>query len=171
MGGPHSEDRCALQPPYVYDLTVEGTKNMVALNGMGCRDTFHFAGTRPKRSSHPAHGGNLNLSKRMKTPLRTYKGPVLPRFVRVSDAGARGPVQPDDARLLAGFGSFGPGEYKERSKVELYPWHDGERCAGAGVIAYTQGPRVVCHVYGFQGDVPWSYRGCPRRGCRAMETT
>ena len=29
---------------YVYDLTVTDTKNMVALNGIACRDTFHFAG-------------------------------------------------------------------------------------------------------------------------------
>ena len=29
---------------YVYDLTVEHTKNMTLLNGIACRDTFHFAG-------------------------------------------------------------------------------------------------------------------------------
>lgn len=146
--------------PYVYDLTVEGTKNMVALNGMGCRDTFHFAGDSSKNVTLgiPRMEEILNLSKRMKTPLRTYKGPVLPRFVRVSDVLVRrGPVQPEDARLLAGFWEFpDPGEYKgEVERWELYPWHDVEalrRCVGVD-IAYTQGPRVVCHVYGFQGDV------------------
>ena len=30
--------------PWVYDLTVEGTRNMTAGNGIGCRDTFHTAG-------------------------------------------------------------------------------------------------------------------------------
>jgi DNA-directed RNA polymerase beta' subunit len=30
--------------PWVYDLTVEGTRNMTAGNGIGLRDTFHTAG-------------------------------------------------------------------------------------------------------------------------------
>ena len=30
--------------PWVYDLTVEGTRNMTAGNGLGLRDTFHTAG-------------------------------------------------------------------------------------------------------------------------------
>lgn len=146
--------------PYVYDLTVEGTKNMVALNGIGCRDTFHFAGDSSKNVTLgiPRMEEILNLSKRMKTPLRTYQGPVLPRYVRVSDVLVRrGPVQAADAALLAGFWEFpDPGAYEGTvERWELYPWHDVEalrQCVGVD-IAYTQGPRVVCHVYGFQGDV------------------
>ena len=30
--------------PYVYDLTVADTRNMVSTNGLACRDTFHSAG-------------------------------------------------------------------------------------------------------------------------------
>ncbi len=146
--------------PYVYDLTVEGTKNMVAWNGLGCRDTFHFAGDSSKNVTLgiPRMEEILNLSKRMKTPLRTYRGPVLPRYVRVSDVlVGRGPPLPGDAALLAPFWEFpDPGDYDGPvERWELYPWHDVEalrRCVGVD-IAYTQGPRVVCHVYGFVGDV------------------
>ena len=146
--------------PYVYDLTVEGTKNMVVLNGIGCRDTFHFAGDSSKNVTLgvPRLEEIMNLSKRVKTPLRTYKGPVLPRYVRLSDILVRrGPVLPGDAALLAPFWEFpDPGTYKGKvERWELHPWYDMEtlrRCVGVD-IAYTQGPRVVCHVYGFDGDL------------------
>lgn len=149
--------------PYVYDLTVEHTKNMVALNGMGCRDTFHFAGDSSKNVTLgiPRLEEILNLSKKTKTPLRTYNGPVLPRYVRVSDVLVRrGPVLPGDAALLQPFWEFpDPGTYAGTAeRWELHPWHDVEalrRClARVGAdVAYTQGPRVVCHVYGFTGDL------------------
>lgn len=141
--------------PYVYDLTVERTKNMVVLNGIGCRDTFHFAGDSSKNVTLgiPRMEEIMNLSKRMKTPLRTYRGPVLPRYVRVSDVLVRrGPVLPGDRKLLEGFWEFpDPGTYEGPvERWELYPWHDVEalrKCVNVD-IAYTQGPRVVCHVYG-----------------------
>ena len=39
-----SIEHVASSHAYVYDLTVEHTKNMTLLNGIACRDTFHFAG-------------------------------------------------------------------------------------------------------------------------------
>ena len=154
--------------PYVYDLTVEGTKNMVALNGIGCRDTFHFAGDSSKNVTLgvPRMEEIMNLSKKVKTPLRTYKGLVLPRLVRLSDVLVRrGPVLPGDAALLAPFWEFpDPGTYEgEVERWELHPWYDMEalrRCVGVD-IAYTQGPRVVCHVYGFEGDLDMVLQGQP----------
>ena len=146
--------------PYVYDLTVESTKNMVALNGIGCRDTFHFAGDSSKNVTLgiPRFEEILNLSKRIKTPLRTYKGELLPKYVKLTDVlVSRGKPRPEDQALLQPFWEFpDPGEYKgEVERWELYPWHDVEalrKCVQAD-IAYTQGPRVVCHVYGFSGDI------------------
>ena len=58
---------------YVYDLTVEGTKNMCALNGIACRDTFHFAGIGSKNVTLgiPRLREILGVSKFPKTPLTT----------------------------------------------------------------------------------------------------
>ena len=78
---------------------------------------------------------------------------MLPRYVRVSDVLVRrGPVLPGDRKLLEGFWEFpDPGTYEGPvERWELYPWHDVEalrKCVNVD-IAYTQGPRVVCHVYG-----------------------
>ena len=60
---------------YVYDLTVEETKNMCALNGIGCRDTFHFAGIGSKNVTLgiPRLREILEVSKKPKTPLTTVK--------------------------------------------------------------------------------------------------
>ena len=60
---------------YVYDLTVQDTKNMVLLNGIGIRDTFHFAGVSSKNVTLglPRLEEILNLSKKIKTPLTTFK--------------------------------------------------------------------------------------------------
>lgn len=58
---------------YVYDLTVEKTKNMCALNGVACRDTFHFAGIGSKNVTLgiPRLREILSVSKHPKTPLTT----------------------------------------------------------------------------------------------------
>lgn len=60
---------------YVYDLTVEGTKNMTLLNGIACRDTFHFAGIGSKNVTLgiPRLQEILGCSKHPKTPLTTVK--------------------------------------------------------------------------------------------------
>tara|TARA_B100000963_G_C22593457_1_gene656663 strand:- start:786 stop:1847 length:1062 start_codon:yes stop_codon:yes gene_type:complete len=59
----------------VYDLTVEETKNMCALNGIGCRDTFHFAGIGSKNVTLgiPRLREILEVSKKPKTPLTTIE--------------------------------------------------------------------------------------------------
>ena len=58
---------------FVYDLTVERTKNMCALNGIACRDTFHFAGIGSKNVTLgiPRLREILSVSKHPKTPLTT----------------------------------------------------------------------------------------------------
>ena len=55
---------------YVYDLTVMETKNMCALNGIACRDTFHFAGIGSKNVTLgiPRLREILEVSKKPKTP-------------------------------------------------------------------------------------------------------
>jgi len=60
---------------YVYDLTVKDTKNMCALNGIACRDTFHFAGIGSKNVTLgiPRLKEILGVSKKPKTPLTTVK--------------------------------------------------------------------------------------------------
>lgn len=62
---------------YVYDLTVVETKNMCALNGIACRDTFHFAGIGSKNVTLgiPRLREILEVSKKPKTPLTTVKDP------------------------------------------------------------------------------------------------
>lgn len=60
---------------FVYDLTVRGTKNMALLNGIACRDTFHFAGIGSKNVTLgiPRLQEILRCSKHPKTPLTTIK--------------------------------------------------------------------------------------------------
>ena len=60
---------------YVYDLTVTDTKNMVALNGIACRDTFHFAGIGSKNVTLgiPRLQEILGVTKHPKTPLTTIR--------------------------------------------------------------------------------------------------
>lgn len=60
---------------FVYDLTVADTKNMCALNGIGCRDTFHFAGIGSKNVTLgiPRLREILEVSKKPKTPLTTIE--------------------------------------------------------------------------------------------------
>ena len=61
----------------VYDLTVEETKNMCTLSGVGCRDTFHFAGIGSKNVTLgiPRLREILEVSKKPKTPLTTIEDP------------------------------------------------------------------------------------------------
>ena len=60
---------------FVYDLTVVETKNMCTLNGIGCRDTFHFAGIGSKALTLgiPRLREILEVSKKPKTPLTTIE--------------------------------------------------------------------------------------------------
>ena len=60
---------------HVYDLTVRDTKNMCALNGIACRDTFHFAGIGSKNVTLgiPRLQEILGVSKSPKTPLTTVQ--------------------------------------------------------------------------------------------------
>lgn len=59
--------------PFVYDLTVEKTRNMTLINGINCRDTFHTAGTSAKNVSMgvPRFTELIDVSKHIKTPSMT----------------------------------------------------------------------------------------------------
>jgi intein/homing endonuclease len=56
--------------PFVYDLTVEKTKNMTLINGITVRDTFHAAGSASKNvtTGVPRFTELIDVSKHMKTP-------------------------------------------------------------------------------------------------------
>jgi len=56
--------------PFVYDLTVEDTRNMTLLNGILEHDTFHAAGSAAKNvtSGVPRFTELIDVSKHMKTP-------------------------------------------------------------------------------------------------------
>ena len=59
---------------YVYDLTIEDTRNFVIYNGLACRDTFHFAGVASKSNvtrGVPRIEEILSLSSEPKNPSLT----------------------------------------------------------------------------------------------------
>ena len=64
----------------VYDLTVAETRNMTAVNGFSCRDTFHTAGVSTKNVTLgiPRLKELLDASKTPKTPCTTIR--FLPEF-------------------------------------------------------------------------------------------
>lgn len=59
----------------VYDLTVAETRNMTAVNGLGCRDTFHNAGNAAKNVTLgiPRFKELLDATKSPKTPCTTIR--------------------------------------------------------------------------------------------------
>ena len=59
--------------PFVYDLTVAKTRNMVTASGMCVRDTFHNAGNSAKNVTLgvPRFEELINASKKIKTPCIT----------------------------------------------------------------------------------------------------
>lgn len=60
---------------YVYDLTVETTKNMTCLNGLAVRDTFHLSGVGNKSVTLgiPRLKELLDHSKTIKTPINRIR--------------------------------------------------------------------------------------------------
>jgi DNA-directed RNA polymerase beta' subunit len=138
---------------YVYDLTVDKTKNMVLLNGIAVRDTFHFAGVSSKNVTLglPRLEEVLNLTKKIKTPLNTFKqdhrARDIVRDMRYIELHA-GPVEMEDD--LDDFWDFpDQGEYKgEPIRIEAegdpIPIVQALREKGFDV-AYSRG---VYHAYG-----------------------
>jgi len=59
--------------PFVYDLTVAKTRNMVTASGLCCRDTFHNAGNSAKNVTLgvPRFEELINASSKIKTPSLT----------------------------------------------------------------------------------------------------
>ena len=66
--------------PYVYDLTVSETRNMVTASGLTQRDTFHTAGTGNKTVQRgvPRFKEIIDCAKRLKTPsMDIYLAPPV----------------------------------------------------------------------------------------------
>jgi DNA-directed RNA polymerase beta' subunit len=65
-----SIEEVAPTTPWVYDLTVEGTRNMTAGNGLGLRDTFHTAGVLAHTVTQgvPRLKELIDLSAKIRTP-------------------------------------------------------------------------------------------------------
>lgn len=59
--------------PFVYDLTVETTRNMTVINGFSLVDTFHYAGVSAKNVTLgvPRLKELINVTKSLKTPSLT----------------------------------------------------------------------------------------------------
>lgn len=58
---------------FVYDLTVEKTRNMCSIQGMGLNDSFHYAGVSAKNVTLgvPRLKELINVTKKLKTPSLT----------------------------------------------------------------------------------------------------
>ena len=152
---------------YVYDLTVDKTKNMVLLNGIAIRDTFHFAGVSSKNVTLglPRLEEVLNLSKKIKTPLNTFKQNQRARDIvqkiKYTEL-ETGPVHMEDD--MDNFWDFpDQGEYKgEAVRIEAegdpIPIVNTLKQHGFDV-AYAENAEntdtVVYHVYG-EGKIPES---------------
>ena len=148
---------------YVYDLTVQGTKNMVLLNGIGIRDTFHFAGVSSKNVTLglPRLEEILNLSKKIKTPLTTFKDTSNRNLAQTLKYIALNvqPVHMEDD--LGQFWDFpDPGEYKGepvRITTELGYTHTVvDALKMIGDVAYVEDNQLLCHVYAHPDDIPTS---------------
>ena len=145
---------------YVYDLTVDKTKNMVLLNGIAIRDTFHFAGVSAKNVTLglPRLEEILNLTKKMKTPLATFKHTQAHHFKYLEIPPATNIHMEDD---LSSFWEFpDEGLYQGEPRRIAIHWDDPVELKRvfneAGLeIAYTEGPDMVCHIYG-EADIPKS---------------
>ena len=141
---------------YVYDLTVEKTKNMVLLNGIAVRDTFHFAGVSSKNVTLglPRLEEVLNLTKKIKTPLNTFKQDHRARDIVRTLKYVE--LQPEKVRMeddLDQFWEFpDPGEYKGepiRLEAEGDPVPIVQALRECGFdVAYAQG---VYHAYSAEG--------------------
>jgi DNA-directed RNA polymerase beta' subunit len=69
--------------PYVYDLTVEKTRNMMCTNGLCIADTFHYAGVSAKNVTLgvPRLKELINITKKLKSPsLTLYENNYVSQF-------------------------------------------------------------------------------------------
>lgn len=150
---------------YVYDLTVEETKNMCVLNGIGCRDTFHFAGIGSKNVTLgiPRLREILEVSKKPKTPLTTIEDPKA--LDLKYDVLADIQLKPRDTDTIENYWVFPDGDM---TRGEVYgQWGEPKRLvlrADRSIVsmfeyaAYQEhGDRIVLDVF---GDIPES-RGVP----------
>ena len=108
---------------YVYDLTVKDTKNMCALNGIACRDTFHFAGIGSKNVTLgiPRLQEILSVSKNPKTPLTTVKDTkaLELKYDRIED------LKLDQSGVIENYWQFPDGDM---TKEEVYEkWGEPQR--------------------------------------------
>ena len=148
---------------YVYDLTVKGTKNMVLLNGLGIRDTFHFAGVSAKNVTLglPRLEEILNLTKKIKTPITTFKCQQqykLAQQLKYITLDVQHVRMDDDLDQFWDFPD--PGEYKGepvRVVTELgYTQTVINTLKQFGDVAYVESDKLLCHVYAQPKQIPHS---------------
>ena len=80
-------DEVRSQHPYVYDLTVENTRNFNLYNGLCMRDTFHSAGISSASKAVrgvPRLQELLSVTKKIKTPIMTIHVKQMYRTQSVS---------------------------------------------------------------------------------------
>ena len=123
---------------YVYDLTVKETKNMCALNGIACRDTFHFAGIGSKNVTLgiPRLQEILGVSKKPKTPLTTVKDKKALRFeVRRCIAGTS-QVAGRDRKLSSNYWDFPDGDMTQEPRFMQNGGEPEAPCAAIGSLNF-----------------------------------
>ena len=154
--------------PYVYDLTVAETRNMVTASGLTQRDTFHFAGISSKNVTLgiPRLEEVLNATKgdKMKTPISAVYADNMQnvithmRHVCVEDIVQSYKITetPDRSEMeffhLFPDPEYKPGESETTLVLYLKEWYDvlslKRVIYGTGrlVCAYTDGPKAIFHV-------------------------
>lgn len=148
---------------YVYDLTVQDTKNMVLLNGIGIRDTFHFAGVSSKNVTLglPRLEEILNLTKKIKTPLTTFKTHRhLAQTLKYIALDVEPVHMTDDLDQFWNFPD--PGEYKGEPVRIVTELGYTETIVNAidADVAYVEHNELLCHVYTDPSNIP-EYIGVP----------
>lgn len=151
--------------PYVYDLTVADTRNMVTASGLTQRDTFHHAGNSSKNVTLgiPRLLECIDCATNLTNPLTTF-------FVKHTEAVENlEHVQLDDivedysvdvkAKDVASFHLFPDPDYippkKNQKQIALYLKDYDNVSAVKNVLtqhglhcAYTEGPDPIFHVHG-----------------------
>lgn len=151
--------------PYVYDLTVAETRNMVTTSGLTQRDTFHHAGNSSKNVTLgvPRLLECIDCTLNIAAPLTTFPcddETIISKLQHVSfeDLVDEYSMEPDPNDMKF-FYMFPDADYTKPKKnqktlvLKLKNWYDvakvKEVLNKVGLIcAYTEGPNPIFHVHG-----------------------
>jgi DNA-directed RNA polymerase beta' subunit len=171
--------------PYVYDLTVAETRNMVTASGLTQRDTFHHAGNSSKNVTLgiPRLRECIDCVENINEPLTTFPCDD-PKFITHSlhHVTLDEIVEHSSMEVIPGemesFHLFPDPEYKPaKDKVlvlYLKDWYDvltvkNKLCAYGLHCAYTEGPNPIFHIHGrrnIQAFYESTLRKCSLRGVK-----